>query len=66
MEIKMSERNRKLFKQWSRWSILIMSAFALATSFANAASNETLKLILENPEIAQYSTLVQNWYLLFL
>lgn len=66
MKIKMKKRTRKIVTQGSRWSIFIMASFALGFSIADVAAKETMQLILANPELAQYTDLVNGGYLFFM
>ncbi len=47
-----------------RWSVFVMAALTMGLRIAEAAAYNSFIMILENPEIAQYSTLVNSGYLL--
>ena len=61
----MKERTKKNITQSLRWSIFIMSAITLTAKIVETTAYASLEIITKNPEIAQYSTLVNSWYLLF-
>ncbi len=61
----MKKHTKKQITQTLRWSVFVMSAFTLAISIADASAYNSLQLIIRNPEIAQFSTLVNSWYLFF-
>ncbi len=47
-----------------RWMIAGLTALTLSIKIAEVSAYETLQLLIENPELAQYSTLVQTGYLI--
>lgn len=49
-------------REISHWAIFIFAAATMAFKIADVSANETLKLLIDNPECAQYSTLVTQWY----
>ena len=48
-----------------RWCVFVMAAFAIIFKFAEASAYETTKILIKNPEVAEYSYLVTNGYLFF-
>ena len=61
----MKKLTKKQVTQISRWSIFVLSAITLAFSIAEAAAYNSLQLIIKHPEIAQFSSIVNSWYLFF-
>ncbi|MDD2871800.1 MAG: hypothetical protein PHS49_07470 [Candidatus Gracilibacteria bacterium] len=61
----MKKITKQQVTQALRWSVFVMAAFTMATSIAEAAAYNSLQLIIRNPEIAQYSSLVNSGYLFF-
>lgn len=49
--------------QWLRWSVFIMAALTMGIKIAEVSAYNSFKIIVENPDIAAYSTLVNSWYL---
>jgi len=49
-----------------RWSVFVMVATTMGISIASTSAYNSLQLFLKNPEIAQFSTLVNSGYLLIL
>ncbi|MFK7779741.1 MAG: hypothetical protein QM490_01215 [Candidatus Gracilibacteria bacterium] len=49
--------------QGLRWSVFIMAALTMSIKIAEVSAYNSFKMIIENPEIAQYSTLVNSGYL---
>ena len=47
----------------SHWAIFIVAALTLTLKVVEASSESSLKVIIKNPEISQYSRLVQTGYL---
>ncbi|MBT3728609.1 hypothetical protein HOF65_02715 [bacterium] len=60
----MKKRTKNKITQSLRWSVFIMAAATMSIKIAEAAAYSSLQIIVENPEIAQYSTLVNSGYLL--
>ena len=60
----MKKRTKNKITQSLRWSVFIMAAVTMSIKIAEAAAYSSLQIIVENPEIAQYSTLVNSGYLL--
>lgn len=56
---------KKQVAQTLRWSVFVMAAVTMGLSIADAAAYNSLQLIMRNPEIAQYSNLVNSGYLFF-
>jgi hypothetical protein len=56
----MKERTKKNITQSLRWSIFIMSAITLTAKIVETTAYASLEIITKNPEIAQYSTLVNS------
>lgn len=48
----------KYMREISHWAIFIMAAVMLTSTFVEALSHESLKILVNNPECAQYSYLV--------
>jgi hypothetical protein len=59
-----NKKNFDLVSQILRWSVFIMASVTMSLSIANVAAYNSLQLISKNPEIAQYSTLVNSGYIL--
>lgn len=59
----MKRITKKQAVQALRWSVFVMAAVTLGISIAEASAYNSLQLIIRNPEIAQYSTLVNSGYL---
>lgn len=49
-----------------RWAVFVMAALTMGLKIAEAAAYSSFRIILENPDIAVYSTLVNSGYLFFL
>ena len=49
--------------QGLRWSVFIMAALTMGLKIAEVAAYNSFKIILDNPDIAMYSTLVNSGYL---
>lgn len=49
-------------RQISHWAIFTFAAVTMALKIADVSAQESLKLLIETPECAQYSTLVTHWY----
>lgn len=54
--------NKKM-RQASYWLIFIFAAVSMTFKICEVSANETLKILIQNPECAQYSYLVTNGYL---
>ena len=61
----MKKSTKKHITQSLRWSVFIMSALTMSIKIAEVSAYNTLQVIIENPEVAQYSTLVNSWLLFF-
>ncbi|MDP2090881.1 MAG: hypothetical protein Q8K30_04765 [Candidatus Gracilibacteria bacterium] len=61
----MKKITKKQAAQVLRWSVFCMAALTMGISIAEAAAYNSLQLIIRNPEIAQFSTLVNSGYLFF-
>lgn len=61
---KISENKMEYLTQVLRWSVFIMASIAMSMSIANVAAYNSLQLIAKNPEIAQFSTLVNSSYII--
>lgn len=48
-----------------RWGVFVMAALTMSIKIAEVSAYSSFKIILEHPEIAQYSTLVNSGYLFF-
>ena len=59
----MKKRTKNHITQTLRWSVFVMAALTMGIKIAEASAYSSLQLILENPEIAQFSTLVNSGYL---
>jgi hypothetical protein len=46
-----------------RWSVFVMAALTMGLKIAEAAAYNSFRVILENPDVAMYSTLVNSGYL---
>ena len=60
----MKKSTKKHITQGLRWSVFTMSALTLSIKIAEVSAYNSLQMIIENPEIAQYSTLVNSGFLL--
>jgi hypothetical protein len=47
-------------RQISHWAIFTFAAVTMALKIADVSAQESLKLLIETPECAQYSTLVTH------
>jgi len=47
------------------WCVFVFAGIALLFKFAEVSAYETTKILINNPEIAEYSHLVTNGYLIF-
>jgi hypothetical protein len=59
----MKKNIKEQITQVLRWAVFVMAALTMSIKIAEVSAYNSLKLILENPEIAQYSTLVNSGYL---
>jgi hypothetical protein len=59
----MKKNIKEQITQVLRWAVFVMAALTMSIKIAEVSAYNSLKLILENPEIAQYSTLVSSGYL---
>ena len=48
----------KYIREIAHWAIFIMAALAMTTKIMEASAYESLKLLVDNPECAPYSYLV--------
>lgn len=62
--IVMKKRIKRRITQSMRWSVFIMTALTMAIKIAETAAYESFKILVENPDIAEFSTLVNSGYLL--
>lgn len=46
-----------------RWSVFVMAALTMSIKIAEVSAYNSFKIIVENPDVAQYSTLVNSGYL---
>ena len=60
----MKKVTKKHITQSLRWAVFIMAALTMGIKVAEVSAYNSLQLIIDNPEIAQYSTLVNSWYLI--
>jgi len=56
----MKKRTKRHIVQTLRWSVFIMSALTMGLKIAEAAAYGSLKIIIENPEVAMYSSLANS------
>jgi hypothetical protein len=49
--------------QGLRWSVFIMAALTMSIKIAEVSAYNSFRIIVENPDIAQFSTLVNSGYL---
>jgi len=54
--------NKKVCRQVSYWLIFLFSSVAMWAKIVEVSANETFKILIQNPECAQYSYLVNNPY----
>lgn len=47
-----------------RWSVFVLAAITMSIKIAEVSAYNSYKILVENPDIAQYSTLVTSGYLL--
>ena len=64
--MKLNTKTKGYITQGGRWAIVVMAALTVSLKIAEASAHETLKLIVANPELAQYTTLVNSGYLFFM
>ena len=50
--------NKKHLREIAHWSIFIMAAITMTTKIVEVSAYESLKILVENPECAPYSYLV--------
>jgi hypothetical protein len=50
--------------QGLRWAVFVMAALTMSIKIAEVAAYNSFRTIVENPEIAQFSTLVNSGYLI--
>lgn len=60
----MKKRTKRHITQSLRWSVFIMAALTMWLKIAETAAYGSFQIILANPDIGQYSSLVNNGYLL--
>jgi len=60
----MKKATKKHITQSLRWAVFIMAALTMGIKIAEVSAFNSLKLIVKNPEIAHYSTLVNSGYLI--
>lgn len=49
--------------QGLRWSVFLMAALTMSIKIAEVSAYNSFRIIVENPDVASYSTLVNSWYL---
>jgi hypothetical protein len=54
---------KKQVTQGLRWSVFIMAALTMGIKIAEVSAYNSFRIILENPDLAVYSTLVNSGYL---
>lgn len=62
--MKLKKPTKEQVTQGLRWAVFVMAALTMSIKIAEVSAYNTLKLIVENPEMAQYSTLVNSGYLI--
>lgn len=60
----MKKSTKNYITQSLRWSVFIMAALTMSIKIAEVSAYNSLQIIIANPEIAQYSTLVNSGFLL--
>lgn len=53
---------KKQIRQISHWLVFLFAATSMCFKIVEVSANETLKILVNNPECAQYSYLVTTWY----
>jgi len=61
---KIFKKHRYIISQTLRWSLFIVATLTLGIKIAEVSAYETVKILLQNPEIAEKSVLVQTGYLI--
>jgi hypothetical protein len=56
----MKKRTKRQITQGLRWTVFIMSALTMSIKIAEVSAYNSLQILLENPSIAEYSTLVTS------
>lgn len=49
--------------QGLRWGVFVLAALTMSIKIAEVSAYNSFRIIVENPEVAQYSTLVNSGYL---
>jgi hypothetical protein len=55
--------NKDIVRNIGHWSIFVLAALTLTIKILEVSASNTLDIVIENPEISQYSRLVQTGYL---
>jgi hypothetical protein len=55
--------NKDVVRNIGHWSIFIVAALTLTIKILEVSASNTLDIVIQNPEISQYSRLVQTGYL---
>lgn len=61
----MRKLTKKHLTQGLRWSLFIMTVITTSLKIAEVSAYNSLQIIVNNPEIAQYSSIVNGWYFFF-
>lgn len=48
-----------------KWGVFVMAALTMSVKIAEVSAYNSFKILVEHPEVAQYSTLVNSGYLFF-
>ena len=64
MNLKGIKKYEARITQCLRWGVFVFASLALVFKFAEASAYETTKILMKNPEVAEYSYLVTHGYLI--
>ena len=59
----MKKRTKGYITQTLRWTLFIMAALTMSIKIAEVSAYNSLQIIVNNPDVAKYSTLVNSGYL---
>jgi len=59
----MTIAKRDTLRNAAHWAIFIVAALTLTIKILEVSASNTLDIVIQNPEISQYSRLVQTGYL---
>jgi hypothetical protein len=59
----MTTQKKDIVRNVGHWAIFLVAALTLTIKILEVSASNTLDIVVQNPEISQYSRLVQTGYL---